>query len=69
MIVLTAEERQRFILYLRQEAASNEALATQANTMDSLQMVVKRYRQKAFACMIVATDLESVEVQTISAAE
>lgn len=65
MIVLTKEERLKFVAYLRQEAASNEIIAKQSATMDGLDMVVKRYKQKVAIYSIVANELESTEEQVI----
>jgi hypothetical protein len=61
MITLTKEERLKFAAYLRQEAESADAMARQANTMDGLDMVVKKYRTQAMSCILVAKDLESIE--------
>ena len=62
-MLLTSEERARFIAWLDQESASSEALAKQA---DRLQLPVSRaIRQEAAACAIISLRLKSVESQTI----
>ena len=65
MVMLTKEERVRFAAWLRQEAASNDALATQADKMDGLGFIVKQYRQKVLAATIMAVELDKIEDQTI----
>lgn len=66
MVVLTKEERARFASWLKQEAATEEGLAAQ---MDSLGSAVaagaKLYRTRAAAKLIVAKDLENVEEQSL----
>ncbi len=65
MIVLTAEERARFALWCRQEAASSDGMARQANTMVGLEVVVKKYHTEAMAALIVAKVLEGIEEFTV----
>lgn len=69
MINLTDQEREKFALYLEQDAASNSAMAEQMKKMDpagAMGMLAKKYKAEAAAAMIVAAKLRSIEVDTVS---
>lgn len=70
MINLTPEERRKFVEYLKQEAASCDALVGQLEksggiAVPSMQVLAKIQRTEAAAYLFVATKLEGWEQQTI----
>ena len=69
MINLTDQEREKFALYLEQDAASNRAMAAQMEKMDptgTMGMLATKYKNEATAAMIVAAKLRSIETDTVS---
>lgn len=69
-MLLTDEERKKFVVYLRCDAASNKSIADQlANSSTimgpAIQELAKRKRVLALAEVIVAQELESAESQVI----
>lgn len=65
MISLTTEERKRFVVYLRVEAATNETLAEQIDKLGPMHMIMaKKYRAEATAATIIANKLESTFTET-----
>ena len=68
MTSLTDAERQKFVLYLEQDAASNRALAAQMEKMDptgTMGMLATKYKNEAAAAMIIAAKLRSIETSEI----
>lgn len=62
---LTKEERERFIQWLRAEAALNKLIAEQMAKMPGLEALAKRKRTEAMAAEVVARVPESIEDETI----
>jgi hypothetical protein len=66
IIVLTQQERERFVLYLLQSAESDELMAEQATKLGPpCAPVAKMLRTRAMAAKIIAKDLQSVESMVI----
>ena len=66
-MLLTDDERHRFITYLEQDAESNRLLIEQfAKLGPHLEPLAKAKRSEMMAELIVATMLRSSESQTIS---
>lgn len=63
-MLLTEEERVKFVAFLRQEATTNDALARQLADMN-LPGLSKRKRALAAAQTIVAVEMESWHQETI----
>ena len=59
-LLLSAEERHRFIEYCQNEAASLAAMAEQIK-LPAMDMVSKNYNVRAMAYKTVANDLSKVE--------
>lgn len=69
MVNLTDAEREKFALYLEQDAASNRAMAAQMEKMDptgTMGMIATKYKNEAAAAMIVAAKLRSIETDSVS---
>lgn len=69
MVNLTDQEREKFALYLEQDAASNRAMAAQMEKMDptgTMGMLATKYKNEAAAAMIVAAKLRSIETDTVA---
>ena len=54
IINLTPEERERFAMYLYQEAETEKGLISQMETLPHMEMMVKHRRAKVAAMTIVA---------------
>lgn len=65
MIVLTPQERQRFIDWLAQELESDNQIYAQMEKMQLPPVVTTNQRQKIAAKIVVHRELSSIEVQTI----
>jgi hypothetical protein len=65
---LTSSERLRFLEYLRQEVASNEAIIRQMEKMGGpvMEALTRRYRAEVAACKVVANKLTNVENVTLT---
>lgn len=71
MIVLTAEERQKFCDWLKQDAESDRLIIGQLEKMEGVgirDLLAKRAKQRLAAKLIVAEWLGEFENQTISGA-
>lgn len=67
MVVLTNEERAKFIAWLKQDAESDRLIIGQMEKMQGLgDLMTKRAKQRLAAKLIVAELLETIEEQTIS---
>ena len=67
-MLLEPHERKRFCEYCRQQATSCEAIARQLEILGAgLNPVARLQRNKALAYAVVASDLEGVEDETITA--
>lgn len=68
-LLLTDEERKRFTVWLRMQAESfngtAKLLEEQMKGSPIKDEIVKRERQKAVACTIVANDIDSAEEMTL----
>lgn len=69
MINITDEEKEKFILYLEQEAASSNEIMKQMEKLSigtgPLNQLVQREKNKVAAYLFVALDMKSYEKQTI----
>ena len=68
MVNLTDAEREKFALYLEQDAASNSALAAQMEKMDptgTMGMLATKYKNEAAAARIIAAKLRSIETSEV----
>lgn len=65
-MLLTNEERQRFITYLRQWAESNRQLIDVAKDKPYAQVLVPSLKQELDACLIITAKLETIESVTIN---
>jgi len=69
MINLTDQEKEKFILYLEQEAASSKIIMEQMEKLSigtgPLNQLVQREKNKIAAYLFVALDMKSYEKQTI----
>lgn len=65
MINLTAQERERFAAYCRQEAESANEMANQMEKSHIPEVAVKKYRTEAVAHAIVGKYLTSGEEMTV----
>lgn len=65
IITLNVKERELFILYLKQEAITNEGMADQMEKLAVHENTVKRLRIKSLAYSIIATDLQGIEDTTL----
>ena len=61
MILLDAKEREKFALYLKQQAEVDEGMAEQFEKLKMHKAVVKRYRVKIVASILIADDLLRIE--------
>ena len=61
MILLDAKEREKFALYLKQQAEVDEGMAEQFEKLKMHKAVVKRYRMKMVASILIADDLLRIE--------
>jgi len=67
MITLTDQERDRFEIWLRQEAKTNEGLIKQMGKLPSMpSALMERYKQISFACLVVADILRHTESTKLS---
>lgn len=60
-LLLSPEERLRFVEYCRREAASLSVMAEQINKLSGMELMHKNYRARSMAYQIVADDLAKVE--------
>jgi hypothetical protein len=66
-MLLTNDERRRFIEYLERDALSNQQLVSQMEQLGPAMMTLaKRYKDKISAALLIADDLRRVELQTIT---
>ena len=69
MINLTQQEREKFILYLRQEAASDKGMLEQFEKLGSPQPIkdalAKKFKTEAAAKLFVADLISRIEEMTI----
>ncbi len=63
--LLTDEERSRFVAYLDNVAASNEAVARQMVEIAVPEVLISRQRNEAAACRVVAEMLRSAQIMTV----
>ena len=61
ILLLTDEERKRFVEWLKQDALSNDLLAKQMDGMPHLAPLAKQKRMLAMSETIVAKELEKAE--------
>jgi hypothetical protein len=59
--VLSADERQRFVAYCRQNVASNKAIMEQMTKLPGMDMVVRKLQAETVAFEVVANILEIIE--------
>ena len=64
--MLTPQERDKFALYLEQEAATDDQMVDQLEKMGGVEPMVKKLRAEAMAAKIIAAKLRSIEDETIS---
>lgn len=64
-MILTNEERQKFITYLKQNIESSRLLIEQMEKLSGAAMMVGPEKTKIAAWLIVAADLESHELMEI----
>lgn len=67
-MLLTAEERQRFAAWLKQNIESNRLLAGQLEKMGMV-AIAKQKQQSVMASIIVLREIENVEEVTLGGAE
>jgi len=65
-MLLTDEERWRFIRYLEEEAATDEGMAAQMEKIRVPASLPKKLRAEALAAKVVAAKLRSIESMTVS---
>lgn len=65
MISLTQQERDKFALWLEQEASNDDVIATQMATLIGYEIMIKRLKQRAAIFSIVATELRRIEDMSI----
>jgi len=67
LITLTQAERDKFAAWLEQEAISDDGMATQMETLPQgrYQLLVKNFRMKASAKMLVVKEIRSIEEMSI----
>ncbi len=68
MITLTNEERDKFVVYLKQEAETNKGIADLMKKAKTMDAVTHMYVAKSVACMIVARDLGALVEMSINKA-
>lgn len=66
-MILTTEERKKFIEWCRQEESSCKILLEQMAKLGLPEQITKMQRIRMMASKVVGDTLESVEVQTINA--
>lgn len=66
-MILTNEERLKFIAYLRQNIESSRLIVEQMKTLPSGHLLSDREKTKMAAWMVVTADLESMELCEIKA--
>jgi len=64
-MMLTDDERDRFAIYLEQDAADSEQMAKQCESIGQA-VIAKKYRMESVATTIVARRLRSVETMKVS---
>jgi hypothetical protein len=65
-MLLTDQERRKFIEWCRQEIETNKILIEQAGKLTAVEMIIRRLQVMTTALVVVAQMLENVESQTIS---
>lgn len=65
MISLTQQERDKFALYLEQEAKSDGDMSKQLEQLNSHNMIIKRMKQRAMIFSMVAIELRKIESVSI----
>lgn len=65
MITLTADERRKFSLWLRQDADSNQQLIEQMENLPHLAAVIEFKKREIAAAIIVAVGLDATEELTL----
>ena len=68
-MLLTNEERQKFISWLRQNIETGRFIAKQMTKLPGLRMMVEREEARIAAWMVVLADLERTESFEISGKE
>ncbi|MCZ0938565.1 MAG: hypothetical protein OXJ55_08000 [Caldilineaceae bacterium] len=67
MVSLTDQERDKFEIWLRQEAKTNEGLIDQMKNLPSMPgALIERYKQISVACLVVAGILRHTESTKLS---
>ncbi len=61
IITLDAKEREKFILYLRQEAETTEGMAKQMKELKVHKTVVEHMLRKVLAYVLVVGDMSKIE--------
>ena len=64
-MILTNEERHRFILYLQEMARDNYALAKQMDALPGTEKLAQKYRAEALAAQVIVQMLEKTESVTV----
>lgn len=65
ILFLTQEEKDKFILWLRQQATNMDEIKEQMAKVGGLNFMIKRETQRSIAYRVVAYDLENTESITI----
>ena len=65
MISLTQQERDRFALWLEQEAKSDETMSKQLEQLKGHDVMLKIMKQRAAIFSIVASELRKIEDDSI----
>ncbi len=68
MINLTQQERDKFVVYLRQEAESDRVMLEQLGKIMSgppAEALARKMKMRMAAYLIIAADLASIETETI----
>ena len=68
MTNLTAEDRDKFVAYLKESAASDEAMAAQCEALNE-RVMSKKLRVEAMAYRVVAAKLAATEFFTVEIAD
>lgn len=66
IIRLEIKEREKFAAYLVQEATTIDGIAEQMEKLKGHDIMVKRLRERARACLIIAQDLRRIEDMNIN---
>ena len=64
-MLLTDQEREKFIQYLRQSAETSEGMLKQFEELSLMPELIKREKIKAAAYRVVLADLQAVESTTL----